>query len=73
MSNYPNFMNVFSPYYKLCNKLCKLNWGFQVIYNGDDRDDPRIEFIYRNDYAVIRTTEDADKWLKILEGEYNYD
>ena len=64
-----NFMNVFSKHYKLCNKLCEMEWDFQVIYNGDDRCDPRIEFVYRNEIAVVRTTKDADEWLKVLNEE----
>lgn len=49
------------------NELCKREWGFQVIYNGDDRNDPRIEFVYRNELAVIRNANDADRWINILE------
>lgn len=61
-----NFTNVFTPYYKLMNELCKREWGFTVYYNQDDRDDPRIEFVYCNTMAVVRTIEDARKWLSIL-------
>lgn len=61
------FTNVFTPYYKLMNELCKREWGFRVIYNDDDRDDPRIEFIYRNELAVVRNANDADRWINILE------
>ena len=46
-----------------------MRWDFSIIYNGDDRNDPRIEFVYRNGIAVIRTTEDAIKWLKVLNEE----
>lgn len=56
-------------YGKLVNKLCKMNWGFQVIYNDDDMDDPRIEFVYRNEYAVIRSKRDAKVWLQVLRKE----
>lgn len=61
------FTNVFSPYYKLMNELCKREWGFEVIYNGDDKNDPRIEFVYRNELAVVRNLKDADYWLNVLE------
>lgn len=61
------FTNVFSPYYKLMNELCKRKWGFQVIYNDDDKNDPRIEFTYRNELAVIRNFKDADYWLNVLD------
>ena len=64
-----NFMKVFSKHYKLCKKLCDMEWDFNVIYNGDDRGDPRIEFVYRNEIAVIRTTKDAKEWLKVLNEE----
>lgn len=62
-----NFVNVFSKHYKLLNELCKRCWGFTVIYNDDDKNDPRIEFVYRNEYAVVRTTEDAEYWLNVLD------
>lgn len=65
------FTNVFSPYYKLMNELCKREWGFNVIYNGDDQNDPRIEFIYRSEVAVVRNLKDADYWLNVLDAEGN--
>lgn len=60
------FTNVFSPYYRLMDELCKREWGFQVIYNDDDKNDPRIEFVYRNELAVVRNIDDAKMWLNVL-------
>lgn len=63
---YPNFMTVTTYFYRLCRTLCELSWGFQVIYNGDDQNDPRIEFVYCNQFVVIRTNDEAKQWYKIL-------
>lgn len=61
-----NFMNVFSPYHKLMTELCKRKWSYTVHYNDDDKDDPRIEFINRNQITVVRTADEARQAIEEL-------